>query len=95
MKHPIVTALLGIIGMSLISCNEDQQTTTVSKSLWSKDTIVSRCASNGTFTRTQYGHDFWGNRQISVSRGHANASQQDDLVAIGANALFSFLNKPR
>jgi hypothetical protein len=67
----------------------------VSKSLWSSDTIVSNSNSNGTFTRTQYGNDLWGNRQITVSRGHANATQQGDMVDMGLKALASFLNEPR
>jgi hypothetical protein len=95
MKRPIFYTCLCAAIMSLISCNEDGQTTTVSKSLWSNDTIVSHSNSNGTFSRTQYGNDFWGNRQITVSRGHANATQQGDLVDIGLRALAKVLNDPR
>jgi hypothetical protein len=95
MKRALIYACLCASTMSLISCHEDGQTTTVSKSLWSHDTIVSHSNSTGTFTRTQYGQDIWGNRQITVSRGHANATQQGDLVSMGFKALDTFLNKPR
>jgi hypothetical protein len=83
MKRTTITASLCAAVLSLISCNEDGQTTTVSKSLWSKNTIVSHSTSNGTFTRTQYGKDFWGNAQTTVTRGHPNATQQGDLAEIG------------
>jgi len=79
----MISILPCALAMSLISCKEDGQTTTVSRSLWSNDTIVSHSNSNGSFTRTQYGHDFWGNPRTVVTRGHSNPTQQDDLLAIG------------
>lgn len=82
MKRTTITASLCAAVLSLISCNEDGQTTTVSKSLWSNDTIVSHSTSNGTFTRTQYGQDFWGNPQTTVTRGHPNATQHGDVAAM-------------
>jgi hypothetical protein len=93
MKRPIFYTCLCAAIMSLISCNEDGQTSTVSKSLWSNDTIVSNSSSNGTFTRTQYGNDFWGNREITVSRGHANATQQGDLLEIGVKLGIAILSE--
>lgn len=83
MKKSAICALLCTIAIGLVSCDEDGQTTTVSKSLFSNDTIVSHSNSNGSFTRTQYSRDFWGNRQTEVSRGHSNATQQGDLMEMG------------
>lgn len=83
-----------IASLFLVSC-EDEQTTTVSKSLWSGDTIVSRSCSDGSFTRTQYGNDIFGNRTITTTRGHDNATQQGDLAVLvleAAVAIFEACN---
>ncbi len=80
-----------IASLALTSC-EDEQTTTVSKSLWGGDTIVSRSDSYGTYTRTEYDSDLFGNRTISTSRGHSNATEQGDLTVFlieAAAALFA------
>ncbi|MEX2580604.1 MAG: hypothetical protein WD342_16220 [Verrucomicrobiales bacterium] len=77
--------------LSLVSC-EDQQTTIVSESLWGDDTIVSRSNSNGTFTRTEYGSDFFGNQKITTTRGHEYPTERHDLTVFlmeAAAALFS------
>ena len=81
--------------LSLVSC-EDKQTTTVSKSLWGDNTVVSRSNSNGSYTRTEYGNDFFGNPTITTSRGHSNATEQGDLAILlleAAAALFVEFNK--
>ena len=81
--------------LSLVSC-EDKQTTTVSKSLWGDDTIVSRSSSNGGYTRTEYGTDFFGNQTVTTTRGHSNATEQGDLATFlleAAAALFVEFNK--
>jgi len=81
--------------LPLVSC-EDKQTTTVSKSLWGDDTIVSRSNSNGSYTRTEYGNDFFGNQTVTTSRGHSNATEQGDLAAIlleAAAAIFVEMSK--
>lgn len=77
--------------LTLVSC-EDKQTTTVSKSLWGDDTIVSRSNSSGGYTRTEYGNDFFGNQTITTTRGHANATEQGDLAVFlleAAAAIFA------
>jgi len=65
---------------------EDEQTTTVNKSLLRDNTIVSRGSSKGSYTRTEYGSDFFGNKTIEVSRGHENAAEQGDVAAFLLNA---------
>jgi len=85
----LITACLAIL--PLVSC-EDKQTTTVSNSLWGDDTIVSRSNSNGSYTRTEYGKDFFGNQTITTTRGHSNATEQGDLATFlleAAVAIFS------
>jgi hypothetical protein len=81
--------------LTLVSC-EEEQTTTISKSLWGDDTIVSRSDSNGGYTRTEYGNDFFGNQTITTTRGHANATEQGDLATLlleAAAAIFAEYNK--
>ena len=95
MKTKILLIPAFALLLSLVSC-EDQQTTTVSKSLWGDNTIVSRSNSNGTFTRTEYGSDFFGNQKITTTRGHTNATEQGDLTVFlveFAAALFSEFGK--
>jgi hypothetical protein len=96
MKTRLVLIPACIAMLTLTSCDEDKQTTTVSKSLWSDDTIVSRGNSNGGYTRTEYGNDFFGNQTVTTSRGHENATEQGDLVTFlleTAAALFVELSK--
>ncbi len=84
-----------IAALTLVSC-DDKQTTTISKSLWGDDTIVSRSDSNGGYTRTEYGNDFFGNQTITTTRGHANATEQGDLATFlleAAAAIFAEYNK--
>lgn len=83
MKPSIIASLASVVALSLTACNEDGQSTTVSQSLWSKDTIVSSSAADGTFTRIQYGSDMWGNSETVVSRGHSNATEQGDILVKG------------
>jgi len=83
----LIPSLISLL--ALTSC-EDEQTTTVSKSLWGDDTIVSRSSSNGGYTRTEYGSDFFGNKTITTSRGHENATEQGDLVVFIIEAAASF-----
>jgi hypothetical protein len=78
-KLILISGLTSLLAFT--SCNEDQ-TTTVSKSLWGCDTIVSRSDSAGTYTRTTYGNDLFGNNTIGVSRGHENATEQGDLIVL-------------
>lgn len=87
-KLLLIPGLLSLL--ALTSC-QDEQTTTVSKSPWSGNTIVSRNDSRGTYTRTEYDSDFFGNRTINVSRGHENATQQGDLVVMLLEGLASLL----
>ena len=77
-----------IASLFLVSC-QDEQTTTVSESLWSGDTIVSRSNSSGTYTRSQYGNDIFGNRTITTTRGHDNATQEGDLLMLLLEGLAS------
>ena len=76
-KFLVISFYLPIL--ALTSC-EDEQTTTVSNSLFGDNTIVSRSNSSGSYTRTEYGSDFFGNKTIKVSRGHENATEGGDLA---------------
>jgi hypothetical protein len=55
------------------------------------DTIVSRSNSSGSYTRTEYGSDFFGNKTTSVSRGHDNATEQGDLLVLILEGLASLI----
>ena len=78
--------------MAMNSCEDQhQQTTTVSKSLFGGETIVSSSDSHGTFTRTEYGRDLFGNRTISSSRGHSNATEQEDLLVVVFKVVVALL----
>jgi hypothetical protein len=88
MKTKILFLPAILCSLLLVSC-EEEQTTTVSKSLWGGDTIVSRSDSYGSYTRTEYGKDFFGNKTISVSRGYENATEQGDLTALVFKGLVS------
>lgn len=91
MKNKFLLIPICVFIFALCSCDEDHsQRTTVSQSLVSKSTIVSHQASDGTFTRTQYGKDFFGNPTTTVTRGHENATQQGDLL-VGALEILSML----
>ena len=87
-RYLITSAFIAML--TLVSC-EDKQTTTVSKSLWGDDTIVSRSNSDGSFTRTEYGNDFFGNQRITTTRGHDNATEQGDLVTFLLEAAAAIL----
>ncbi|MEI7929324.1 MAG: hypothetical protein WCH40_12295 [Verrucomicrobiales bacterium] len=83
----------GLIASLFLTSCKDEQTTTVSKSLWGGDTIVSRSDSSGTYTRTEYGSDLFGNKTISVSRGHENATEQGDLGVMILKGVASVFGK--
>lgn len=92
MKNKFLLIPASISILALCSCDEDHsQRTTVSQSLVSKNTIVSHSRSDGTFTRTQYGTDFFGNRTTNVTQGHANATQQADFLIGALELLFMVL----
>lgn len=92
MKNKFLLIPASISILALCSCDEDHsQRTTVSQSLVSKNTIVSHSRSDGTFTRTQYGTDFFGNRTTNVTQGHANATQQADFLIGALKLLFIVL----
>ena len=91
-KFLLIPGCLSIL--ALASC-EDEQTTTVGKSLFGGNTIVSRSCSDGSYTRTEYGSNFFGDRTITTSRGHSNATEQGDLTVFlleAAAALFVEFN---
>jgi len=90
MKSSLLLIAACIAMLTLVSC-EDKQTTTVSKSLWGDDTIVSRSNSNSGYTRTEYGNDFFGNQTVTTSRGHANATEQGDLATFLLEAAAALL----
>ena len=74
----------------LSACDED---TVVSQSMWDNDTIVSTRDSSGTYTRTEYGHDWFGNRTTNVSRGHEQATHAGGLLAAGVLVVLVVLAK--
>lgn len=82
MKKTILPILALVPVLMLASCNEDSRTTTVSKSILGNSTIVSSLGAGGSFTRTAYGKDFFGNQTIDVSRRHQCATQQGDLALL-------------
>lgn len=95
MKTRLLIIPACIAMLPFVSC-EDKQTTTISKPLWGDNTIVSRGNSNGSYTRTEYGNDFFGNQTVTTSRGHENATEQGDLATFlleAAAAIFVELNK--
>jgi hypothetical protein len=93
-RHLLIPACIAML--TLISCDEGTRTTTISKSLWGDDTIVSRSDGYGTYTRTEYGNDFFGNQTITTTGGHANATEQGDLAVFlleAAAAIFAGFNQ--
>jgi len=88
---PKLLLIPGVIFLMAINSCEDQQTTTVSKSLMGSNTIVSSKNSQGSFTRTEYSNDIFGNRTISNSRGHANATEQGDLLMLVFHVVVALL----
>lgn len=87
MKTRLLFIIAGCCSILTLTSCEDEETTTVSKSLWGGDTIVSRSNSNGSYTRTEYGTDFFGNRTVTTSRGHSNATEQGDLTVLLVEAV--------
>lgn len=87
-KLLLIPALISL--MALTSC-KDEQTITVSKSVLGNNTIVSRSNSSGTYTRTEYGKDLFGNITITTSRGHENATEQEDLLVMALEVAASLL----
>ena len=69
----------------------DASRTVVSESLFGNDTIVSSQTSDGGYTRTQYGEDFFGNKTVDVSTGHENATEQGDGVIAGLVVIVGVL----
>lgn len=73
--------VMSVACLSLSACNED---TVVSQSMWDGDTIVSTRAGDGSYTRTEYGTDWFGNKTTKVSKGHDQATHAGELLAMGA-----------
>lgn len=89
MRTLLLPALLALAALT-VSCDDQSgktSTTTVSKSPVAKDTVVSTRAGDGSYTRTQYGEDFFGNRTIKTTRGHQNATWQGDLLTAVFKAI--------
>jgi len=86
-------ALPCLAALLLVACDDPASTTTISKSPVRGNTVVSTPASNGTYTRTVYGHDLFGNRTVRVTRGHENATAQEDLLVAGLGLVFGIVTE--
>jgi len=92
MKAKSVSLTLLSLLILLMSACSQEPSTKVSKNIWG-DTVVATPTSSGTFTRTTYSTNWYGKDVTTVTRGHENATQQQDaMIALGKILAECFQN---